>query len=1717
MKQSYYLSLLCFFLCFSLSWGQLSKNYEVATPGTLSQLVGTDKAKITDLSLTGTLNSVDFETIRQMSALKNLDMLNADLVDNIFPTRALAYIKLDMITLPKSVYTIGEQAFVGATLKSLDFSKSPNLTSIGGSAFEAIKLGNNTLDFSVNQKLNTFGRNYFGQRGAFYGNNSHVILPKNMKRIPGLLFVDFKGSITLPLELETIEEQAFLRASMSNLDFSNSLNLTTIGGSAFEAIKLVNNTLDFSVNQKLNTFGRNYFGQRGAFYGNASHVILPKNLKSIPELLFADFKGSITLPLELETIGTQAFLRANMSKLDFLHSPSLTSIGGSAFEAIKLENNTLDFSTNRKLTTFLTNYFGERGSFAGNDSHVILPTNMKVIPAVSFSFFKGSVTLPSELETIGARAFRGATMTVLDFSKSPNLTTIGEQAFLEASMSKLDFSYSSNLTTVGGSAFEAIRLENNTLDFLVNHKLAVFGYNYYGQRGAFFGNNSHVILPKNLKTIPGLLFTEFKGDLTLPLELETIGEQAFLRANMSKLDFSKSPNLSTIGGSAFKGMQLGNNTLDFSANTKLTNFLTNYFGEFGVFTGCSSDVFLPSNLKYLPNVTFRSFSGSVSIPSELESLGKFVFKESTIKELSLPSTIQTIGEGAFSGCKELEKLSICAINPPQLGSNVFNGIDFSKTQLAVPKNTLTKYNQTSQWKDFTVSVETELCVAGPEIIKDPQVNAPNSYIYDVDAAKANNYGGLEIPVAKAYAMWETNEYLEGKGIPEGTLSASIYWEDVKGLVRSVSVDQNAKDSKIKVMINQAKGKGNAVVALHVGATGDPLKDPVYWSWHVWVTDDPTNGITYDNNPGSNEHLVNTFMDRNLGALSNSFLGNDWTRSAGLMYQWGRKDPFPAMVYKDGISVRINSLRFGEVTNANYLAIDGFQKERASNIISENIRESINNPFTIYTPLESEIVVNSGGKKTVPARSTWFHNNLEEFYSKNERTPNLWSDNTGGKRMPGLKFEQQTKSSFDPCPAGWRVPAYAHMFINTPSNSPWGGQNMPTILDFQNEDYETKYKEHYKGIQIYPGLGIDFSGIPNYNLGLMPLTGHYVFYGNKLVYQDQGAEIALSSSTMNMWGGITGLAIIADFLQNNSKGLYQIRTIDIEGHSGGLAAIRCVKEDFPTMEVTTTYISNDVEEYTEGLKNPNSYMLVKNVSEQEISIPVNKAFAVYNQLLTDHQWPSGKLSTNVNWTTDTQLIKEVKVNGVDENAVISVKINANKSGNAVISLHSGDKETSEDPVLWSWHIWVSNNEIQTITYTTESKFSKNYEEYLAFNTYGGNVPLTTTFMDRNLGAIEFDVSSKNSQVIDNTRGLLYQWGRKDPTPLFIPLSGGFWGEHDRIYLGTTNLKKQQYNSVVSSSLEYDNYALFSADTKVQDVLLKSVRNPFLHISRGNTYSWLPEIVPNLWGHADSKSPFDPCPEGWRVPDFSSAGVYGSPWYKEGMGLWKKNKDNLWDFDIIPQNKSLEALSGRLISNRAGTVGVVLTSEEYNLGHFPSDGGRGIEKDRPIFLDGLLIYGQNWSASMYGSSQRSLEPLAMAFGTGNDGVDPSNLVRPRTGLPIRCAKDEIRFNKELIKKSPINRLSSRNYVEVQSVEAQTTTLTESQIKITPNPTSGLFKVLLTGVTEGKLSVVNINGTVIHSKMFANSTEVDVNIQNQPSGVYMVQVQAQGQVVNKKVIKK
>lgn len=254
----------------------------------------------------------------------------------------------------------------------------------------------------------------------------------------------------------------------------------------------------------------------------------------------------------------------------------------------------------------------------------------------------------------------------------------------------------------------------------------------------------------------------------------------------------------------------------------------------------------------------------------------------------------------------------------------------------------------------------------------------------------------------------------------------------------------------------------------------------------------------------------------------------------------------------------------------------------------------------------------------------------------------------------------------------------------------------------------------------------------------------------VMFQDNAANGGWWSSTFGFDGARLFSMISDPERTNTTVGLHAIFNNQTNPTRTG-NAVRCMRD--PNLakigHFATQYFPADEENYTKGIDNPNSYIVV---GQSELLILVNKAFAVHNQLLSDQEMPrADRLVASVVWSSSPNLIKKVSVN-VDANdprdSKIEILLDPDYTGNAVVALHNGSKK---DPVLWSWHIWAPGDDptAYPTTYTTEQPVPVTYNFVNAATSK--HPPLTTVFMDRNLGALYHDLDSEMSN------GLHYQWG------------------------------------------------------------------------------------------------------------------------------------------------------------------------------------------------------------------------------------------------------------------------------------------------------------------------------------------------------------------------
>lgn len=213
------------------------------------------------------------------------------------------------------------------------------------------------------------------------------------------------------------------------------------------------------------------------------------------------------------------------------------------------------------------------------------------------------------------------------------------------------------------------------------------------------------------------------------------------------------------------------------------------------------------------------------------------------------------------------------------------------------------------------------------------------------------------------------------------------------------------------------------------------------------------------------------------------------------------------------------------------------------------------------------------------------------------------------------------------------------------------------------------------------------------------------------------------------------------------------------------------------------------------------------------------------------------------------------------------------GNAIIAAKDSDGN-----ILWSWHIWVP-------------------KEAIAYSTYGDKTS-SKLMMSRNLGAL-VDTPADGSVVDVTSFGLLYQWGRKDP---FVGAQA----------TGVTNF------AGVSGTAK---------TTKGEKMTVaQTIQNPTVF---GNTSEslrdWNSSPDNSLWGASgSSKSIYDPCPVGYRVPtrDLLQAFVGGIVWTASVTSFYVK-ADDISDYGF-PITNHIYSKYGNLYGYEDGPLSYLWTS-------------------------------------------------------------------------------------------------------------------------------------------------------------------------------------------------
>ncbi len=224
---------------------------------------------------------------------------------------------------------------------------------------------------------------------------------------------------------------------------------------------------------------------------------------------------------------------------------------------------------------------------------------------------------------------------------------------------------------------------------------------------------------------------------------------------------------------------------------------------------------------------------------------------------------------------------------------------------------------------------------------------PNRGNYHFDAVYKGNSTVEEIgDIASVEVLWET--FGTEEAVVQGNLISDLRYDC--GIISFTASEK----------------EGNALIA------AKDADGVILWSWHMWLTDRPSDHVYNDGGKA--------VMDRNLGALS--AFQEDGVKTYGLLYQWGRKDPFLNVGATLGVETAANTGNWPEMV----------------------------------TDMQT---------------SGWADANPMTYICRNVHVPR-WIDVEDPYRW---KTPDGEKSVYDPCPPGYRVPSELHFTSETVSQFP----------------------------------------------------------------------------------------------------------------------------------------------------------------------------------------------------------------------------------------------------------------------------------------------------------------------------------------------------------------------------------------------------------------------------------------------------------------------------------------------------------------------------------------------------------------------------------------------------------------------------------------------------------------------------------------------------------
>ena len=346
-------------------------------------------------------------------------------------------------------------------------------------------------------------------------------------------------------------------------------------------------------------------------------VVLEEGVDIIPAEAFSGYSNihSVSVSSTVTTILDKAFYNCD-SLTSFTMPNSVDSVGKAVFYGCKALE-TVIVSDN--ITSLSTDYYSTSSSWGTYEYYYGFFGNCSSLK---------SIVIPNNVKVVDDKTFYGCSnLTSIEIGTS--VTNIGERVFEGCS----------SLSSIKWNSKHYPDSENNS-----------------GYYSPFYDVHSQITslqIGQDVEHIPSSLFSQMENitSIDIPNSVKSIGTSAFSYCSrLYSVNIANSVN--KIGAGAFKGTYWYE-TLVPNGVVYINNVLYTYKGNMPYNTSIN----VREGTTSITSKAFYRCYGltSISIPDGLTSIGDEVFYEcSSLAEITIPNSVTEIGQTVFYGCSSLE-------------------------------------------------------------------------------------------------------------------------------------------------------------------------------------------------------------------------------------------------------------------------------------------------------------------------------------------------------------------------------------------------------------------------------------------------------------------------------------------------------------------------------------------------------------------------------------------------------------------------------------------------------------------------------------------------------------------------------------------------------------------------------------------------------------------------------------------------------------------------------------------------------------------------------------------------------------------------------------------------------------------------------------------------------------------------------------------------------